>query len=79
MNNNQITQACYLCESIFNYGQGRYEGKFIPTYGFTICEICYDGNHDGYAPHLEDKIRKALEKNKLPAPQRNSKGLFPRE
>ena len=54
---------CPLCENSFHYGHGRYEGKPLKIYGITICQLCYDMNHDGFAPHYEEIF--AAEENDL--------------
>jgi hypothetical protein len=79
MSEEGLTESCFTCGRTFRMGPHAYEGKYIGSYEMTVCKICYDGNWDGWAPHLEEKIIKHIEKKGIATPQRNSKGLLPRE
>lgn len=70
---------CGLCGRAFQYGPHRYEGKHIPRYQLTVCEPCWQGNWDGWAPHLEAQIIEHLQARGLPIPPRNENGWLPRE
>lgn len=59
-------------------GPGKYEGKHVPKYQFTVCKTCYEGNWDGWSPTYEKQIISYLNENAIPIPERNSKGLLPR-
>ena len=74
----KVTKHCDLCAISFQYGPQKYDGQYLPHYGIYLCEGCYRGNPDGFAPHLEDKISALLEANRVPLPQRNDKGWYPR-
>ena len=71
--------CCDLCGSRFVFGHGRYDGKHLGYYKLTLCDGCYSGNWDGFAPHLEPKMLEHLRKNSIPTPPRNAKGLIPRD
>jgi hypothetical protein len=43
-----------------------------------LCEGCYRLNAGGFAPDLEDKIIEVLETHRIPLPERNARGWFPR-
>ena len=44
-----------------------------------VCDSCYRGNWDGWAPQLESSITSKLNEQRLPLPERNANGLLPRE
>ena len=44
-----------------------------------VCELCWDANWDGWAPHIEHKLIQHLESSGIPIPSRNSNSRFPRE
>ena len=75
----KIMRECDLCRNNYQMGPHRYEGKFIPRYQLSVCGTCYDGNWDGWAPHLEATLLAHLKKKGLSEPTRNAKGWFPRE
>ncbi|WP_348733829.1 hypothetical protein [Rheinheimera texasensis] len=77
MSDNVINLTCDLCSKSFKMGPILYQGKFLPTYGANICNRCYQGNTDGWAPHLENKIIAIAKSNGLAIPERNEVGLLP--
>lgn len=79
MTAHKVTQICDVCGSSYQHGPHRYEGHKLSTYGIVVCDSCWTGNHDGWAPFREPKLVEALKRNRLPMPQRNSKGLLPRD
>jgi len=46
--------------------------------GIMVCDACWQGNWDGWNPRFEEKLLSILKKNGLPVPERNEKGLLPR-
>ena len=76
---NEIMETCLLCGKRFQMGPHRYDGKLIAGYKMLVCQSCYSGNWDGWAPYYEDRIIKHLEEMQLPTPDRNDKGLLPRD
>lgn len=78
MSEEKVMLACDMCGKNYQHGPHQYEGHNIPLYGISVCESCWRGNWDGWAPHLEDQLLSHLKKNGLPIPPRNSKGWFPR-
>lgn len=69
---------CFTCGQEILYNHHKYDGRNISTYGITVCDSCYKGNHDGRASQYEEKIIKHMKNEKYPAPKRNDKGLLPR-
>ena len=69
---------CFFCGTSFQMSHHIYRGKHIRRYGIDVCEGCYAGNWDGWAPHFEAKLRAHLERHRLPIPDRNEKGWLPR-
>lgn len=77
---NTTYQQCAICGRTYQYGPHRYDGKSLQLYGnISCCLTCWQSNHDGWAPHVEEKLLKVLEENGISVPCRNSKGLLPRE
>ena len=60
-------------------GPNRYDGKYIPRYKINVCMTCYEGNWDEWAPGCENKLIAHLRAEGLPIPERNKKGLLPRD
>jgi hypothetical protein len=79
MEAHKVMLHCDLCNKEFQFGPHKFDGKHIPRYQITVCKPCWDGNWDGWAPHLEKRLISHIEKNGLPVPERNSKGWLPRE
>lgn len=79
MTNLRIMEKCFCCRRSFQMGPGRYDGKFIPAYQILVCQNCYDGNWDGWAPVFEERILKHLNEESIAEPSRNSKGFLPRD
>lgn len=70
---------CFMCDSEFQMGPHRYDGRYIRRYKISVCKICYDGNWDGWAPHFEERLIKHLEKEGISIPKKNEKGWLPRD
>lgn len=70
--------ACFVCGRRFQFGPSIYAGKHIRAYEIEVCAGCYEGNWDGWAPHIEAKLIPRLEAKGLPIPARNQKGWLPR-
>ena len=43
------------------------------------CNRCYAANWDGWTPNLEEKLTRNLKSKGLRIPERNTKGLLPRD
>lgn len=71
--------TCDLCGKRFQMGPHRYDGEFASLYKITVCKICWDGNWDGWNPGHEKYLLEKLKENGLPIPERNEKGLLPRD
>lgn len=79
MSTYKITFNCDICEREYEHGHGRYEGHRLTSYGnLSCCDACWQGNWDGWAPHLEPILLEHLREKGLPEPERNEKGLLPR-
>lgn len=75
----KFTYSCDICGNEFQHGPNRYEGHALKLYGNIFsCDSCWKGNHDGWAPHLEEILIRHLEGQGIAIPERNSKGLLPR-
>ena len=75
----KFMQTCEVCGGGFQFGPHIYDGHYISAYRLRVCSGCYRGNWDGWAPHFEDAVTKHLRAAGDPLPERNSKGLLPRE
>lgn len=75
---NPFTTSCQLCGSRFRFGPHVYNGKVVASYKLTLCDACYAGNCDGYAPHYEARLEGHWSANGIPIPSRNANGLYPR-
>lgn len=69
---------CFFCGSKFQFGPHRYDGSWNPTYRLPMCSGCYRSNWDGLNPGFGEKLIRHLEKEGIPKPAKNEKGLFPR-
>src|SRR2546426_6855654 len=75
----QIWHECGLCGGRFQYGPHRYEGHFIARYKLVACDGCWHGNAGGWGPAAEPKVLAHLKRNWIAVPERNEKGLLPRD
>ena len=75
----RITAECFFCGRKFQFGPHRYEGKHIARYRVSVCDGCYKGNWDGWAPDFEAKLLPYLQEKGMPIPERNEKGWLPRD
>lgn len=79
MRNEQAFMAkCQLCGCAFQFGPHAYRGKVIAAYKLTLCDPCYGGNWDGYAPHYDSVLEGHWAKEGIEPPKRNGQGLYPR-
>jgi len=74
-----VMVPCFFCPTSFQTSHGVYRGKHIPRYQIDVCQGCYDGNWDGWAPRYEAQLVHHLEANGLRIPERNEKGWLPRD
>jgi len=74
----KVIKQCDFCGDSFQYGLQRYDGQYLPHYEMFLCEGCYKGNWDGFAPGLEAKFIAHLASKDIALPERNQKGWFPR-
>ncbi len=72
-------ERCDICGNEFQFSDHQYDGRKCQGYNMMACRSCYDGNHDGWAPHYEDRILKHLEDHGIEEPERLDNGLLPRE
>lgn len=70
---------CDICGRILFQGVEYYPLRKIGGYNLFCCEVCYDGNWDGWNPRYEAKLLEHLKANGINAPLRNEKGWLPRE
>ena len=79
MTTDKFIFKCDVCDASYQHGPHRYEGHSLSLYGkIFACDLCWNGNHDGWAPALEACLLAHLKRQGLPVPQRNEKGLLPR-
>ncbi|WP_308776885.1 hypothetical protein [uncultured Bilophila sp.] len=69
--------ACPICGNKFQHGPHLYEGHKLKWLGETVCNICYLGNEDGWAPTYEPRVLELIEREGLIVPDRNDKGFIP--
>jgi hypothetical protein len=75
----KIISACEVCDRKYQNGPHRYEGHRLELYGNVFCcDVCWNGNHDGWAPQCKQKLLQRLRAKGIPIPKRNAKGLLPR-
>ena len=79
MHSATVIERCDLCGAEFHYGPVAYFGTYVPTYQVMACNKCYAANGDGWAPNLEQTVTRNLKAKGLRIPERNTKGLLPRE
>lgn len=72
-------EKCFLCGKKIQMGPHLYEGHICKGYGFLVCDICWRGNWDGWAPYYEAKILEFLKENNIKEVERLPNGLLPRE
>jgi hypothetical protein len=75
----KFMRHCDLCNSEFQHGPHRYDGRHIPKYDLLVCSGCYEGNWDGWGGYVEAQFLMHLRTKGLPVPARNAKGFFPRD
>jgi hypothetical protein len=71
--NDQITADCFLCQRAFAFGQHRYYGRHIDSWGVSICSACLEGNHDGVVPERHPQLEAHLRSKGIEV-RRNAKG-----
>ena len=67
---------CFFCETDFQFGPHRYDGRHLRHLQFEVCETCIKANWDGLAPRYEKKFLKHLKEQKLSVPERNERGFI---
>lgn len=72
-------EECFFCGREFQFGPGRYAGKWLSWFQLMVCETCYRGNWDGWAPHYENKLVPHLTKLGIDIPPRNEQGFMVRD
>ena len=70
---------CDICGGIHYQGMGVYPLRKVSGYELFCCEVCYNGNWDGWNPQYETMLLEHLKKIGAKPPQRNEKGWLPRE
>jgi hypothetical protein len=69
---------CDICGAIHYQGAGVYPLRKISGYELFCCDVCYDGNWDGWNPHHEERLLAHLKERGVTPPKRNEKGWLPR-
>jgi hypothetical protein len=79
MHSAKIIERCDLCGERFQYGPVAYFGTYVPAYQVMVCHRCYAANWDGWALKLDETVTRNLKAKGLRIPERNTKGLLPRD
>ena len=74
-----VEVKCDICGATHYQGQGVYPLRKVSGYELFCCDICYDGNWDGWNPCHEAKLLEHLKNIGVNPPPRNEEGLLPRE
>lgn len=74
-----IEKKCEVCGETYYDGLGYHPGHRLRGYEMGYCEICYDGNWDGWNPRHEPVLLARLKELGVEPPPRNEDGLLPRE
>ncbi len=69
---------CVLCDRLFQFGPGRYKGKYIEHYEMVLCNSCFKSNWAGFPPGLEAQFVTHMKSKDIALPERNKQGWFPR-
>ena len=75
----KVMKRCFICGEKFQMGPHQYELHYIRRYDIYVCRIDYDGNWDGWEPDYGDRIIEHLKKKGISIPEKNDKGLLPRD
>lgn len=69
--------VCSICGQTFVSHFNLHEGHRLRLYGDVwCCNDCWDSNWDGFV--CDDILLKILSEKRLPVPNRNARGWFPR-
>lgn len=79
MHSAKIIERCELCGGGFQYGPVAYFGTYVLAYHVMTCNKCYAANWDGWSPSLEETVTRNLKAKGIRIPERNRKGLLPRD
>ena len=69
---------CNLCDRMFQFGPGRYKGKYIEHYEMILCNPCFKTHWDGFPPGVEGQFITHMKSKEIALPERNKQGWFPR-
>ena len=69
---------CNLCDRLFQFGPGRYKGKYIEHYEMILCNSCFRTHWDGFPPGVEGQFVTHMKSKNIELPERNKQGWFPR-
>jgi hypothetical protein len=86
MSEPHLTFRCFFCGKqferdthVYHGGHIAYRGKYVGRYMIEVCDECYAGNSDGWAPCHEAPLVAHLSAKGLPIPDRNKEGRLPRD
>ena len=74
-----VKAACELCSSLIEMGPRLFEGRYVARYDVIACNRCWEGNVDGWQQGHESLLLNHLLRAQLQIPERNERGLWPRE
>ena len=64
---------CDMCDRLFQFGPGRYKGKYIERYEMILCNSCFKSNWDGFPPGLEAQFIAHMKSKDIALPERNNR------
>ncbi|HEX3723307.1 MAG TPA: hypothetical protein VHV31_10975 [Nitrolancea sp.] len=71
----KIMVPCGLCHREFQFGPHRYVGRWVRSWGISICDMCESANHDGIVPQQHPDLVRRLTDEGVPL-QRLPGGFF---
>ncbi len=74
-----VEVKCDVCGATHYQGKGYYPLRKVSGYEMFCCEICYEGNWDGWNRRYEEKILAYLKAKGIKPPKRNDNGWLPRD
>jgi hypothetical protein len=72
-------ENCFFCKTEFQMGGVDFLGHFLKYYRINVCRGCYRGAKDGWNGASEVKLIPRLTELNKALPERNPKGLLPRD
>lgn len=77
--NDKFMFECPTCRSKYQHGPQIYQGRTLSGYELQVCQVCYEGNWDGWTSQHNKFLLARCEEIGIDPPRYNSKGWLPRE